>query len=66
VPKHSILSKSEKESLLKLHNISESQLPSINIKDPIAKILNAEVGNILKIEREGPSNEYLYFRRVVE
>jgi len=66
VPEHTILSPSDKEKLLKKYNISDAQLPAISVKDPIVKVLQAKPGDVLKINRNGPSGEYLYFRKVVE
>lgn len=66
VPEHTVLSAENKQKLLKKYNISESQLPIISIKDPVAKILNVKAGDVLKIKRKGPSGAYLYFRRVSE
>jgi DNA-directed RNA polymerase subunit H len=66
VPKHRILSKKEIAGVIEKYNISVVQLPRIKMKDPIVKALEAEPGDILEIEREGPSGNYLYYRRVVE
>ena len=67
VPKHKILNVSETETLLKNYNISRSQLPSITIKDPMVKKIDAEVNSIIEIIRLSPhAGEYKYYRRVVE
>jgi len=67
VPKHKILNDSETETLLKNYNISRSQLPSITIKDPMIKKIDAEVNSIIEIIRLSPhAGEYKYYRRVVE
>ncbi len=67
VPKHKILNDSETETLLKNYNISRSQLPSITIKDPMVKKIDAEVNSIIEIIRLSPhAGEYKYYRRVVE
>jgi len=67
VPKQKILTDSETESLLNNYNISPSQLPSISIKDPMIKKLDAEANSIIEIIRISPhAGEYKYYRRVVE
>jgi DNA-directed RNA polymerase subunit H (RpoH/RPB5) len=66
VPKASKLSEKDIEKLFAKFNISKIQLPSISVKDPMAKALNLETGDIIKIERTSPSGKDLYYRRVVE
>ena len=66
VPKHRIMSKKEVEQLLKNYHISIHQLPLIKEKDVVVKEINAEVGDIIEITRDGPTKGYLFFRRVVE
>ncbi|MEM2874119.1 MAG: DNA-directed RNA polymerase subunit H [Candidatus Nanoarchaeia archaeon] len=65
VPKHILLSEEEAKKLLSQLNISAAQLPSILSTDPMAKALGAKVGNIIKIERIGPSGKSAYYRRVI-
>ncbi len=65
VPKFSKLDDTEKQAVLDSLNISPLQLPTILTKDPVAKTVNAKMGDILKFEREGPTGKYNYFRRVV-
>jgi len=65
VPKHSILTTAEKEKLLTDLNVSEFQLPSILLKDPVIQVLDAKLGNIIKIERDGVLGSSIAFRRVV-
>lgn len=66
VPKTTKLSEKEVEELLKKYNISHVQLPSISIKDPLAKALELEPNDIIRIERISPTGKNDYFRRVVE
>jgi len=60
VPKHIILSQKEEEELLKVLNISKSQLPKIIIDDP-ALPEGVVVGNIVKILRK----DGVYYRVVI-
>ncbi len=60
-----IISESEKKNLLKKYNISEANLPKMKDDDPAAKKLNAQPGNVVKIEREEPTGRHLYYRLVV-
>lgn len=51
VPKHTILSEKEKETLLKEYNIAAGQLPKIFIADPAITDMNPKIGDIVKIDR---------------
>jgi DNA-directed RNA polymerase subunit H len=62
-PKHSILKKDETEKILQQYNISITQLPKIKITDP-AMPANAQIGDVLKIERKEETDTYVYFRVV--
>lgn len=67
VPKHSKLSEKEKEALLKKLNITIRELPKIMQDDPALGKLNAEIGEIIKIERKSrTAGESIYYRVVVE
>lgn len=65
VPKMEIISGSEKKNLLKKYNISEGNLPKMRGNDPAAKKLNAQSGDVVKIEREDPTGKCNYYRLVV-
>jgi len=65
-PKHKLLSKAEVEALLNKLNISLLQLPVITIKDPVAVALKLKDREVVRIERQGVTGSYNYFRRVVE
>jgi len=63
-PKHVKLNEKEVEELLKKFNVSKSQLPKIISTDPSLPE-NANVGDIIKIERKEEDKIHLYFRVVV-
>ena len=63
-PKHSILKKEETEKLLEKFNISITQLPKIKITDP-AIPNNAQIGDVIKIERKEEEGTSAYYRVVV-
>lgn len=65
VPKHSLLSQEEIEELLKRYNISKRQMPSMSLKDPALQELNAQVGDVVKVTRNSPTQGTSYFYRVV-
>ncbi len=66
VPKQKLLNEKEIKILLDQYKISSYQLPSMSIKDPMTKMLNAEVGSIIEIQRQSPvTGKYKYYRRVV-
>lgn len=67
VPKHEILSSSEKEELLKKYGITLRQLPRIFLNDPAIRGLNPKVGDVVKITRKSPTaGESTYYRVVVK
>ncbi|MFA6089073.1 MAG: DNA-directed RNA polymerase subunit H [Candidatus Woesearchaeota archaeon] len=51
VPKHTMLSDKEKETVLKQHEIVVGQLPKILTSDPAIAEMNPKIGDIVKIER---------------
>jgi DNA-directed RNA polymerase subunit H len=65
VPKHEVLGKKEKEKLLKDYNITEKQLPKISISDPVIKLIDAKIGDIIKITRKSQvAAKSVYYRFV--
>ena len=65
VPKMNLLTEAEKKGVLKKYSIVEKQLPKMKVTDPVAKKLNAQVGDVVKIERQDPPAKYNYYRLVV-
>jgi len=65
VPEHVVLNPTEKENLLKKFNISLKQMPRIKKNDPVAVILKAEKGDVIRIKRNDPVIEEYYYYRVV-
>ncbi|MEK6923319.1 MAG: DNA-directed RNA polymerase subunit H [Nanoarchaeota archaeon] len=64
VPAHTILSEEEIQKILQHYNISKVQLPVISLLDPVIKIIGANKGDIVKIERTIASKTP-YYRLVV-
>ena len=62
-PKHTKLTSSEAEELIKKFNISLAQLPKISKKDP-ALPEGCSKGDVVKIERTGDLSE-IYYRVVI-
>ena len=67
VPKHEILNEKEKEELFKKFGITIKHLPRILESDPMVKILNGKMGDIVKITRKSRTAlECAYYRLVVK
>lgn len=62
--KHSKIKADEAEALLKKLNISSLQLPKIKRIDP-AIPADVKIGDIIKIERKGDSEEKTVYYRIV-
>jgi len=67
VPDHEVISDEEAEEVLEEYDIKPSQLPKLDKKDPVAKEIDADPGDVVKITRDsetaGKSIAYRYVIR---
>ena len=67
VPRHEVLSREEAEEVLKKYHAKPHQLPWIKASDPIAIILGAKPGDVIKVTSKSPTaGVYVHYRYVVE
>jgi DNA-directed RNA polymerase I, II, and III subunit RPABC1 len=65
VPKHELMSKEEKKSVLKMYDCKESQIPRMLKSDFMARYYGANSGDMFKIHRPSPScGTYITYRMV--
>lgn len=64
VPKTEKLNESEKNRVLKKYGIRADQLPKVKSNDPVVAVLEAEIGDVLKIERVDETGKYLTYKVV--
>lgn len=66
VPKHEILSKEEAVELMRALGIGPERLPWIRASDPVARVLGAKPGDIVRIIRKShTAGESVAYRFVV-
>ncbi|RLF12464.1 MAG: DNA-directed RNA polymerase subunit H [Thermoprotei archaeon] len=66
VPKHEVLSAEEKRKVLKELGIRAEMLPWIRSSDPIARIIGAKPGDVVKITRHSKTaGVFVAYRFVV-
>jgi DNA-directed RNA polymerase subunit H (RpoH/RPB5) len=67
VPKHRILNEKEREELFKKYGINIRQLPRISGSDPVIKLINGQLGDVVEVVRKSPTaGETKYYRVVVK
>lgn len=67
VPKHTLLTNDERESLLATFKCTEDQLPRMMREDPMARYMGLRVGDVVRIERPSVTvGMDIYYRIVVE
>lgn len=67
VPEHELVGDDEVERILEQYDITKDQLPKMGRKDAMAKRLDAEPGDVVKITRDSPTaGTATYYRLVVD
>lgn len=67
VPKHEILSATEKEQILAQYKVHPYQMPQVKANDPAVKAIGAKPGDVLKIIRKSQTaGEHIAYRYVVD
>ena len=65
VPKHTVLTRQERDEYLHTNNIVADKLPKIFSSDPVIQYYGLKRGQMVKIERFNPEGHAFYYYRIV-